>query len=47
MKIFQKKMCKFLNFTIVNHMQHTREHAVETKGSDNTMIHDKIATKAK
>ena len=37
-------MRNFLNSTIVNQMQHFREHAVVT---NNTMIHDKIAIKAK
>ena len=43
----QKAMRNLLNSAIVNQMQHTREHAVVTKDRDNTMIHDKIAIKAK
>ena len=43
----QKPMHSVLNRTIVNQMQHTREHAVVTKDRDNTMIHEKIAIKAK
>ena len=40
-------MCSFLNSTIINQMQHTREYTIVTKDRDNTMIHDKIAIKAK
>ena len=40
-------MHNFLNSKIVNQMQHTREHSVVIKDSDNTMIHDKVAIKAK
>ena len=40
-------MINFLNSTIVNKMHHMREHAVVTKDRDYTMIHDKIAMKAK
>ena len=31
----------FLNSTIVNQMQHTRDLAVVTKDRDNTMIHER------
>ena len=40
-------MRNFFNSTILNQMQHTREQAVVTKDTDNTMIHDKIVIKAK
>ena len=43
----EKSMINFLNSTIVNKMHHIREHAVVTKDRDYTMIHDKIAIKAK
>ena len=40
-------MINFLNSTIVKKMYHIREHAVVTRDRDYTMIHDKIAIKAK
>ena len=43
----EKSMINFLNSTIVNKMHHIREYAVVPKDRDYTMIHDKIAIKAK
>ena len=43
----EKSMINFVNSTIVKKMHHIREHAVVTRDRDYTMIHDKIAIKAK
>ena len=43
----EKSMINFLNSTIVKKMHHIREHAVVTRDRYYTMIHDKIAIKAK